>query len=70
MFGKLDIFSQKLKISECIALPQLVMTFKLAKNISINHPLVGYAYITSFTPVVLGIETIPVWVGLGRVGCR
>ena len=44
--------------------------FKLAKNISINHTLVGYAYITSFTPVVLGLETIPGRFGSGRVGCR
>ena len=38
-----------------------------AKNISINHTLVGYAYIQSFTPVVLELETIPVRVGWGGV---
>ena len=44
------------------------MTFKLAKNISINHTLVGYAYIPSFTPVVLELETIPGRFGSGRFG--
>ena len=40
----------------------------MGQNISINHTLVGYAYIQSLTPVVLEFETIPVrlgWVGFG-----
>ena len=37
----------------------------MVQNISINHTLIGYAYIQSFTPVVLEFETIPVRSGWG-----